>query len=150
MERMTTTPTPTLTPQSALQRATSRKLWIAIGTLATVLTGVELTDRQAIVIVAIAIAYIFAEAAVDWQRARRGILIDAPSIEAPKRIEATSVLHELPRQEGESIEARARALLKHFDEGGTPTREHVESMRELLSANDSLRADAATEGTTNR
>lgn len=144
MERMTTTPTPTLTPQSALQRATSRKLWIAIGTLATVLTGVELTDRQAIVIVAIAIAYIFAEAAVDWQRARRGILIEAPAVEpsTPAAPKATSAD---PNAPPESIEGRARALLRSIDEGGgTPSREHIESMRELLSANDSLRADAAT------
>lgn len=48
---------------------TSRKFLVAIGALVTLLTGVELDDRRALVIVLIAVAYIVAEAAVDWRRA---------------------------------------------------------------------------------
>lgn len=48
---------------------TSRKFLVAIGALVTLLTGVELDDRRALVIVLIAVAYIVAEAAVDWRSA---------------------------------------------------------------------------------
>lgn len=128
----------TTAPQTTFQRATSRKLWVAIGTLATVLTGVELTDRQAIVIVAVAIAYIIAEAAVDWQRARHGVTIETPA-------EPQEMPTKLVTDPSGSIERRARALLAQ-----PPSQEHLESVRELLSVIESLRADAVTEANTSR